>query len=398
MSNGKVARILIVDDTPENIDILVGLLGETYELSVALNGEDALKRVEQYLPDLILLDIMMPGRDGYSVCEVLKKQPDTVDIPVIFLTALTSPDQEQKGLDLGAVDYITKPFSPPLVCSRIANHLALAQARTELKRHGEHLEELVRQRTAQLEEANGRLKAIDETKNEFLCAISHELRTPANGVLGIGELAVESLPPGAEKDELRTLFDQSMRRLIDVLDGAMHLAQLQSGDAMLNVTPVNLTDSVQQAIDRVNREVPGASVQIHDRAGFSGVVCVDSVFFEECMTTLLTAAVKLNSQGNLIVVSGAMNGTQLSVVIHVEGGGIADELCRTIFEPFSAERSASYVEELGFRLPVAEKMMRAMGGEVALENLEGNGFAIRISLPLADACLRSDHDHVLNGS
>ncbi len=113
------ATVMIVDDTVTNIDILVETLGETYTLSVAMDGESALEAIAERLPDLILLDIMMPGMDGYEVCEHLKQKDETRSIPIIFLTAMTGEGDEAKGLALGAVDYITKPFKPSLVKARV---------------------------------------------------------------------------------------------------------------------------------------------------------------------------------------------------------------------------------------------------------------------------------------
>ncbi|MBD3321519.1 MAG: response regulator [Chitinivibrionales bacterium] len=143
MSDLSQCTVMIVDDTEANIDILVETLGDEYEVSVAMDGESALQDIAENRPDLILLDIMMPGMDGYEVCEALKVEEDTKNIPVVFLTAMSEEHDEAKGLALGAVDYITKPFSPELVKSRVRNHL-------ELKIHRDHLEDLVRERTREL--------------------------------------------------------------------------------------------------------------------------------------------------------------------------------------------------------------------------------------------------------
>ncbi len=142
-SSGK-HKVLIVDDTPENIQILMETLKDEYAIVAAINGQKALQMAAaDPVPDLILLDIMMPGLDGYQVCEKLKADDKTKNIPVIFVTAMTEEEDEQKGLELGAVDYITKPFRPSLVKSRVRNHV-------ELKRYRDHLEELVRERTKEL--------------------------------------------------------------------------------------------------------------------------------------------------------------------------------------------------------------------------------------------------------
>ncbi len=140
----RESTILIVDDVPENIDVLSGILGSEYRVKAALNGEKALRiAASGCSPDLILLDIMMPGMDGYQVCQKLKAEKGTQNIPVMFVTALGEVEDEQKGLELGAVDYITKPISPPIVKARVHNHLIL-------KKHQDQLEELVKERTREV--------------------------------------------------------------------------------------------------------------------------------------------------------------------------------------------------------------------------------------------------------
>ena len=144
MSVAEQQRVLVVDDTPENIHILMGILEDKYDVLVAISGEKALKiAASKPSPDLILLDIMMPDMDGYEVCTKLKADQKTANIPVIFVTALTSDEDEAKGLELGAVDYITKPFNPALVRMRVENHL-------KLKEYSVQLEEMVREKTREL--------------------------------------------------------------------------------------------------------------------------------------------------------------------------------------------------------------------------------------------------------
>ncbi len=158
--------VLVVDDTETNIDILLETLGDDYDVSVAMDGESALESVADDPPDLILLDIMMPGINGYEVCERLKNDEPTRKIPVIFLTAMTEEQDEAKGLALGAVDYVTKPFSPNLVRARVRNQL-------ELKRYRDHLEELVKERTRELE-------LTQEATIESMAALA-EYRDPETG-------------------------------------------------------------------------------------------------------------------------------------------------------------------------------------------------------------------------
>ncbi|MEW6505885.1 MAG: two-component system response regulator [Chloroflexota bacterium] len=143
--------VLVVDDTPENLSLMSGLLKDIYKVKIANNGERALKVVSTGTPpDIILLDIMMPIMDGYETCRHLKTTPETKDIPVIFLTAKVEIEDEMKGFELGAVDYITKPISPPVVLARVKTHLELKQVRDYLKNQNEFLEAEVQRRTQEI--------------------------------------------------------------------------------------------------------------------------------------------------------------------------------------------------------------------------------------------------------
>jgi putative two-component system response regulator len=149
--NLQKQTILIVDDTPDNIALLSALLKDQYKLKIATNGVKALQiaAVAPY-PDLILLDVMMPEMDGYETCRRLKAVAETADIPVMFLTAKIHPEDEERGLTLGAVDYIAKPISPPIVLARVATQLTLKKARQFLTEQNRHLEHMVDERTRQV--------------------------------------------------------------------------------------------------------------------------------------------------------------------------------------------------------------------------------------------------------
>jgi putative two-component system response regulator len=145
------STILVVDDTPDNLILMSSLLKNDYQVKIANNGEKALRIASSDSPpDLILLDIMMPSMDGYEVCQRLKHEPKTMNIPVIFLTAKNEMEDEKKGLELGAVDYITKPISPPIVLARVKNHLALKAMDEFLRDQNDFLELEVMRRTKEV--------------------------------------------------------------------------------------------------------------------------------------------------------------------------------------------------------------------------------------------------------
>lgn len=152
MNNDKKPLVLLVDDTPANLDVMRAILQDRYALKVALSGEKALTLMAaDPMPDLVLLDVMMPGMDGFETCKRLKASERTRRVPVIFVTALTEVEDEARGFEAGGVDYITKPVSPPVVQARVATHLSLYNQE-------QHLESLVTQRTAQLQKT--RLEVI----------------------------------------------------------------------------------------------------------------------------------------------------------------------------------------------------------------------------------------------
>ncbi|MDM8549175.1 sigma 54-interacting transcriptional regulator [Desulfobacterales bacterium HSG2] len=179
MENLSQYKILLVDDVKMNIRTLVETLHEEYELYVVLNGESAIEHARRYLPDIILLDIVMPGMDGFEVCRRLKKYPVTADIPIIFLTALTELEDKTTGFEAGAVDYITKPFDPLEVRARVRTHLDLRYAHERLKKINEHLRDEImerRQTEAALQKASNELERRVEERTAELMESNEQLR------------------------------------------------------------------------------------------------------------------------------------------------------------------------------------------------------------------------------
>ena len=209
MKDFSDCKILVVDDIGTNVDILARTLGSEYQVSVAMDGESALEVINNSSPDLILLDVMMPGMDGYEVCRRLKSQEKTRYIPVIFLTGLSQMESEAKGLQLGAVDFITKPFNRDLIKARVHNHL-------ELKLHRDHLEDVVKERTAALRAALERLtrasldtifrlsKAAeykDEDTSTHIKRVSNYAAAVASG-LGLNNGFIENLRSAAPMHDI----------------------------------------------------------------------------------------------------------------------------------------------------------------------------------------------------
>lgn len=205
--------ILIVDDVSRNLKLLASILYEKeYEIAMADSGKEALRILEEISPDLILLDIMMPGMDGYEVCGELKKNERTASIPVIFLTAKHENENIIKGFECGAADYVTKPFNSKELLSRVKTHIKLKIKSENLKCLNEDLERIVKERTLELNEAKERLEKLDKSKTYFLSLLAHELNTPINQIHGFTGLLKSAL---TEKESLEVLdyIDRSVARL-----------------------------------------------------------------------------------------------------------------------------------------------------------------------------------------
>ncbi len=185
MNREKEQTILVVDDTPANIDLLTDILKDDYRVKAAINGEKALKIVRgEQKPDMILLDIMMPGMDGYEVCRIIKSDPMTRGIPIIFITAMSEEADEEKGLELGAVDFITKPISPAITKARIRTHLALYDQNRELeKKVASRTEELKKTRLEIIQRLGRAAEFKDNETGLHVIRMSHYSRLIAETVM-----------------------------------------------------------------------------------------------------------------------------------------------------------------------------------------------------------------------
>ncbi|MBF0321003.1 MAG: hybrid sensor histidine kinase/response regulator, partial [Nitrospirae bacterium] len=218
-------KILLVDDEPLNINVLVDILKPDYHVVVAKSGKDALRRATSApQPDLILLDIIMPEMDGYEVCKALKEDPLTNSIPVIFITAMSDAEDEEKGFQLGAVDYITKPFSASTVKARAKTHLTLYRQ-------------------------NQSLIELNAIKNRFLAIASHDLRNPVSAIMGFCELLLNEGGIECLSEDQRDTVEYislASAELLNLLNSLLDISAIESGKFPV----VFRTGSLLQLIER----------------------------------------------------------------------------------------------------------------------------------------------------
>ncbi|HIJ84665.1 MAG: Hybrid sensor histidine kinase/response regulator [Magnetococcales bacterium] len=374
-------RLLIVDDQRSNIDVLRDIL-QDYDRAIALNGEQALKVARSKKPpDLILLDIMMPEMDGYEVCTILKNDPATRDIPIIFVTAKREVADETRGLQLGAVDYITKPFNASIVRHRIGVHL-------ELKRHRDRLEELVKERTQELVEARNiaesRKTAAEDgvrAKNEFLAIISDELRNPLNSIIGFSSFLGEPDLPQTEREQYLEIINGASSSLLGLINEMIELAKVEAREVQLQPEPFDLVKLLQGVVKEFSpqAEKKGLTMTLELPEGLPEMLTGDAKRLQQVLRHLLKNAVGFTNHGSISLAVERQSQTEIEERIHFmvrdTGIGIPLEKQEIIFQEFTQLELAFRRSHggLGLGLTICKRFVPLMGGTLWVESAENKG-------------------------
>ncbi|MEN8140980.1 MAG: response regulator [Thermodesulfobacteriota bacterium] len=416
-------KLLLVDDVPANLKILIEALEDSYEIIIATNGERALRWAasSDQRPDLILLDIMMPGMDGHEVCRRLQADPATRDIPVIFVTAMHEEADETKGLALGAVDYVHKPYSLAIIRARIASQLALkkqrdqlAQAQTQLQIANERLEIRVAERTSELQESNSRLveevyqhkktardleKARDaagqasRAKREFMDNMSHEIRTPINGIMGFTNLLADSKLTGRQQDHVEKITASS-QRLLTTVDKILDFTKIEAEELELKGQVFSLGQLVSTALAGVAQLVAAKELTLESELDpqLPEQLAGDPERIQQVLLNLLDNAIKFSHQGGrvkLLVHQQAV--MERGVVVHFQvmdqGIGIPADKQGLIFGAFDqadASNSRRY-EGTGLGLTISALLVEMMGGRIWLESDAEQGTTFHVTVALERA-------------
>ncbi|HNW46587.1 MAG TPA: response regulator [Thermotogota bacterium] len=362
------ASIMIVDDTPANLELLAEMLhAKGYRVLQFPNGMTALHACVRVKPDLILLDIMMPQMDGFEVNRRLKTDEKLRDIPVIFISALDDTANIVQALSQGGVDYITKPFKEEEVLARVRTHLKIVFLQRQLKAHNENLEELVAKRTQQLTRAHERLKELDRLKDDFLSMISHEIRTPANGLLGVGELLIELCPPSENARNYEEMFRECSSRLRKLIDDASLLGDI---DRLIEDTDIDV--SFSDLLQEIRESFPEVRITVETQVDPEKVFFkADPVLLKKAFETTLLLARKFSSKKKPVSLLGLAGEQHLSVQIPIDLLYLTHEQAETFFNIESTFRASSQAESMGLAPVVAHKILSAFGGGLNLVKQEG---------------------------
>ena len=367
----KNRKVLLVDDDRLNIRILSGILKpEGLALSEACSGESAIEEYERFLPDLVLLDVVMPGIDGFETCRRLKQKHGPHCAPVIFITAKSDTSDVVEGLAAGGVDYLPKPFRPKEALARIRIHL---QNRM-----------LHEQQTKLVEQ----LKRANADKNRLMGMAAHDLRNPLASIRALAEFLSDGTvgPMTAEQlDLIKTIHDasQSMLTLVNEL---LDFSVIESGELKVHPVKTSLGELIAKSVEltNINAVKKGTRVEFaRDATGEN--IPIDQEKIKQVVDNLLSNAVKFSPSNSVIRVTLQARPDHVTVSVRDQGPGIPDgdrdklfkDFGRTSVKPTAGEKST------GLGLAICKKIIVAHQGDICADNEPDGGCTFKFTLPLA---------------
>lgn len=360
-NNGK---ILIVDDNLKNIELAVSLLqSENYEIAIANSGADALEILKEFLPDLILLDIMMPEMDGYDVCKQIMQQDTYKDIPILFLTAKTETEDIVKGFKSGGVDYIKKPFNQDELIVRVSTHINLKRSMDTVKKQ-------------------------NEEKTALLSITAHDLKNPLQaiwGLLDVLELKIDRLE---KEDILEILYDikNSTKTAIHITKDLLDLHKYEAGKFNLMLTTFSPIDIMLELIDKYRRIAQEKNIKIKFDCKISDIsIYADKGKTERIFENLLSNSVKFSPFKTTVTVSIAKIQNRCRIVFKDEGPGISDDDRKQLFKKFSklSAKPTGGETSSGLGLSIVKLLTEAMDGIVYCSSEPEHGAEFIVEFPVA---------------
>lgn len=360
--NQGIPNILIVDDIPDNLKVLGDILrGEGYKVRPVTNGLLALQVAQKEIPDIILLDILMPNMDGFEVCKQLKENPLLKEVPIIFISALNDTDDIVKALTMGGVDYIGKPFKDKEVKVRVATHLKIHRQNKELHE-------------------------LNACKDKFFSLIAHDLRSPFNGFLGLTEIMAEELS-GMTLEEIREItvnLRSSATSLNRLLENLLIWAQIQRGLIPFYPAVEQLLPIVTESISVVLQSAKNKNIEIHYDVPDDIFVFVDNNQLQTVIRNLVSNSVKFTPNGGIVnITAKSTDNNTIEFAIKDTGIGMNSIMVENLFRvDVRTKREGTEGEpSTGLGLILCKDFIEKMGSVIRVESQEGKGSAFYFTLP-----------------
>jgi len=374
--------ILVVDDTPANLRLLTGLLTERgYTVRPAPNGALALGFVRSTPPDLILLDIKMPGMDGYEVCKQLKADERTRDIPVIFISALNEVVDKVKGFEVGGVDYITKPFQPDEVLARVKTHLTLRNLQKSLQ------QEIIKRKQAEedLRELNQQLRKANASKDKFFSIIAHDLRSPFTGLIGLTGAIMETIDIYSKdkiKEKIGRLHTFS-EKVYDLLTNLLAWSRLQRGIMEYEPEEISLVNIAERNVYLFASDAEQKRIMLRNQVPKGMMAYADRKMVDTVIRNLISNALKFTDADGTIEVSTRQDENSVEIAVSDTGIGMSQEGINNLFQiDVKYTRAGTAGEEgTGLGLILCKELVEKNEGTIQVESEVGKGTTFTFTLP-----------------
>ncbi|MFN9280101.1 MAG: response regulator [Betaproteobacteria bacterium] len=393
--------ILVIDDVLENVVMLGAALSQVAEVQFATSGQEGLELARRTVPDLILLDVMMPGIDGFEVGDRLRRDETTRAIPVIFVTARTDAASESRGLALGAVDFIHKPLRPDLVQARVRLHLELARRARALEAANQALEDKVAQRTQDLMDALQRAEGTARSKTDFLARMSHELRTPLNAVIGLAQVGLREEASGQSPQALYPRILSAGQHLLRVVNDVLDYSRIEAGKCTVESQPFDLATTVAQAAQLLEPQAlaQGISLRVEGAPGSRAHVLGDAQRVQQVLVNLLSNAVKFTDRGHVLL-RITSEGARHVFEVSDTGIGLTTQQISRLFQPFEQADNSSTRRHggTGLGLVISLHLAREMGGDITVRSTPGQGSTFVFSVTLPESQVRDTEPGALIGA
>ncbi|HEV2104762.1 MAG TPA: hybrid sensor histidine kinase/response regulator [Candidatus Eisenbacteria bacterium] len=349
-------RILGVDDNPRNLDILNRSLRPEFEVTTAKSGDEALVIAPGLRPDIVLLDIMMPGLDGYETCRRLRAMPEMAGTKIIMVSARAMTAERLEGYAAGANDYVVKPFDPDELLAKIRVYARLKS-----------------------------VEEVDGLKSNLLDLLGHETGTPLTGIMGALNLLRDEQPLTADQTELIDVAESSVGRLQRMVQRVCLITQLKSGLMPDRREPLDLRELVAHEVEEAGEAAAKAKVTLALAPGGPAPATADPELVSWAVAALLDNAVHASPKGGAVDLTLAAENGRVALTVCDHGPGVAAEVMPRLFEEFVVADMAHHSKGTGLSLAVSRLIAAQHGGSLAAENPAGGGAVFRLELPATAA-------------
>ncbi|MEJ1297853.1 MAG: ATP-binding protein [Candidatus Sedimenticola sp. (ex Thyasira tokunagai)] len=378
-------EILVVDDTAASLKMLTDMLrSEGYLVRPANHPQMALESAIDEPPDLILLDVRMPGMDGFEVCQHLKQEPRTESVPVLFVSGLDDLEDQIQGFKVGGVDFITKPLRQEEVLARVATHLTMSLKSKELVLAKENAE------------------SANRAKSEFLANISHELRTPMNAIIGMTNLALES----DVDSTLRSYMEKSLRAaedLLFIINDMIEYSSLESGELAIEISDFRLNDVLAGLANKIGKQAEEKKIcfVVNVEPDVPISLIGDATRLGQVLSNLGDNAVKFTDAGGAVSITVQVeeqtdSEATLNFSVNDTGIGIAEQQQTSLFQRFTQVDGSSTRKYggTGLGLIISKKLVEKMGGDIWVESEVGKGSKFHFTAQLGKQKIQEPHPQI----